>query len=57
MSIYSDMELHYSNYNGDVRSGYDTRMLFNGWDCDSIVIWNPDIIIPKSSYVDSSIVM
>lgn len=21
--------------------------VFNAWDCDSIVIWNPDVIIPK----------
>lgn len=43
---YDGMELHYWNYEGDVRLGADTHALFNTWDCDSIAIWNPDIIIP-----------
>ena len=47
---YLDTEKLYSEFDGielflsDNYSMHDG--IFNSWDCDSIVVWNPDVIIP-----------
>lgn len=38
---YDAIELHLSQNPGDLH-----YTIFNTWDCDSIVVWNPDVIIP-----------
>lgn len=43
MDVYDGMELFYSENIEQFRFS-DT---FTTWDCDSIVIWNPEIIIPE----------
>ena len=39
---YDGLELHLSDNYGELHDS-----IFYTWDCDSIVIWNPDVIIPR----------